>query len=527
LLVFHRDGTQIFPLEPQESVVIGRGEAADLCISDKSLSKEHARLDLSSGTATLSDLTSTNGTFVNGARIERATLAAGDELAFGGVLAHLLALGKHPPVELEGDDLFRVHVERERVRAAHFGRTFAVLFCTVPAHLTRFVGELRPRLAPVDHLALYSANAVEILLPEADRRRATELASTLSATDPKIRVRVSMYPEDAQSTDALLSREPPAVAPKSFAVESDLMRALYDTAARVARTIIPVLITGETGAGKEVLARHIALSSPRKDAPFIALNCAAIPKQLIEATLFGHEKGAFTGATERRKGAFESAHRGTLFLDEIGELSAEAQAALLRVLETKKLNRVGSTDEISADVRVLAATHRDLEALSNSGEFRQDLYYRLNAVTLEVPPLRDRRSEIPGLASLFLERAREQHGTSARAFDAAAVEALSLYSWPGNIRELRNVVDRSAVLARDELISFDELPPRIKSVAPELDTPDTSTMLREKMLAHEAELIRDALQKTGGNQTEAARLLGLPRRTLVHKLRMHRESSGP
>lgn len=525
LLVFHRDGTQLYPLDPGESTVIGRDESADICIADKSLSKNHARLDLSSGSVVLEDLGSTNSTFVNGARIDSKTIVPGDELLFGGVLAQLIALDGSKNAELESDDRFRERVEQERLRAAHFGRTFAVIFCTVPAQLARFVEQLRRELAPVDHLALYDSNTVEVLLAEASRARAEHFAGLARAIDPKIRIRLAVYPEDANSTDALLARDP--AIPAALSTPSEKMRELYDTAARVARTIIPVLITGETGSGKEVLARHIAHASPRKDAPFIALNCGAIPKQLIEATLFGHEKGAFTGATERKKGAFEAAHGGTLFLDEIGELSAEAQTALLRVLETHQLSRVGSTEEITVDVRVLAATHRDLEALSAAGQFRTDLYYRLNAVTLEVPPLRERREEIPSLTTLFLERAREVHGTHARSFTPAALEALTLYSWPGNIRELRNLVDRSAVLARDEAITFDELPPRIRDAAPEIagqdDPADSAALLKKKVVAHEGMLIREALQKTGGNQTEAARLLGLPRRTLVHKLRLLRE----
>jgi DNA-binding NtrC family response regulator len=268
----------------------------------------------------------------------------------------------------------------------------------------------------------------------------------------------------------------------------------------------------------------------------VAVNCAAIPAQLVESTLFGHVKGAFTGATQAGTGVFEAASGGTVLLDEIAELPPPAQSALLRVLETKRVTRVGSTKEIEVDVRIMAATHRDLEAMSAEGTFRQDLYYRLNALTLELPPLRNRREDIAPLANRSLSEANASNQRSVRGLTPDALEALKAYPWPGNVRELRNVIERAVVIADDDVITLADLPQRLRArfdtmppppeegAAPEKSatgTPRhrrTDESFRECIERIETDLILGALQEAGGNQSEAARILTMPRRTFINKM---------
>lgn len=319
-------------------------------------------------------------------------------------------------------------------------------------------------------------------------------------------------------------------------IESPAMIALYENVDRFATSGMPVLIQGETGAGKEVVARMLHDRSARREKPMACINCGAIPAQLVEDTLFGHERGAFTGATHRQAGIFESASGGTVFLDEIGELPAPAQAALLRVLETKRLTRVGSPLEIEVDVRIVAATNRNLEEMCQQGTFRWDLLYRLNAVTLKIPPLRQRPEEILPLARHFLA---QLDGKSPHRISDSAARCLTEYRWPGNVRELANVVQRAAVMAKTDAIDLEDLPERLRSEdsqesgdvepleigrlapAPPPEEPDEEEALDFKSQMQQAEItiIVRALEKTGWNQTEAAARLQMPLRTLVHKIK--------
>jgi DNA-binding NtrC family response regulator len=315
------------------------------------------------------------------------------------------------------------------------------------------------------------------------------------------------YPADREASREIVIASPP-------------MRALHATVERVARTKLPVLILGETGAGKEHVAHALHARSPRARGPFKAVNCAALPATLLESTLFGHEKGAFTGATERASGLFEQADGGTVFLDEIGELPLPAQAALLRVLETKKLVWVGGTKELEVDVRVVAATHRDLEAMVEAGTFRADLLYRLDALTLEVPALRERVEDVVPLARTFLSRARTQWETSAIDFDDAALDALCAHDWPGNVRQLKNVVERAAAMALGARITLADLPPDLARAArpePTVVRAEEARSLADRVEAFERQILGEVLEQTGGNQSEAARVLRIPRRTLAHK----------
>jgi two-component system, NtrC family, response regulator AtoC len=298
-------------------------------------------------------------------------------------------------------------------------------------------------------------------------------------------------------------------------VRDEAMRQLYALAARVARGTIGILLAGETGTGKEVLCEYIHATSPRGRGPLIRVNCAALADSLVEGELFGHDKGAFTGATGERKGLIEAADRGTVFLDEVGELPAALQAKLLRVLEDRAVTRVGSTAPRPIDVRFVAATNRDLESDVDAGRFRRDLYYRLAAVVLEIPPLRERPTEIEPLARAFVAAAAARLGVAALDLTDDAIAALRGHPWPGNVRELRNVVER-AILVADGAI--DRVALRLAPAAAAAPGGAAPAVLANELAELERKRILEALDTCGGNQTRAAELLGMPRRTLIKRL---------
>jgi DNA-binding NtrC family response regulator len=301
---------------------------------------------------------------------------------------------------------------------------------------------------------------------------------------------------------------------------------------KVAETDATVLVRGESGTGKELVARELhERSSHRRRGSFVAVNCAALPSELIESELFGHEKGAFTGAAARRRGKFEQADGGTLFLDEIGDMSANVQAKLLRALEERRIERLGGSDSIPVDVRIVSATHRPLEQDIEKGSFRADLFYRLQVVTVEIPALRERREDIPVLAETFARQAAERYGLPARALAPSALRRLVEYNWPGNVRELRNAVERSMILADGDEVSAKDLPEEIgaggkaskEAPAPVIESgalavPFTSDF-REDRREFERRYIARCLEETGGNVTRAAAILGMHRQSLQHKLR--------
>ncbi len=309
--------------------------------------------------------------------------------------------------------------------------------------------------------------------------------------------------------------------------ESAPMRALREMIARVAPTHATVLITGETGTGKELVARALHASSSRPEQPFLEVNCAAFTETLLDSQLFGHERGAFTGADRSRQGVFEAAHRGTLFLDEAGEMSLPLQAKLLRVLMNGDVVRVGATTPRNVDVRILVATHRDLLERVKQGLFREDLYYRLAVVPIHVPPLRERRQDLPALAEHLLARVARDLRMPPRTLSPAALRKLSQYAFPGNIRELRNLVERASILARHETIGPADLPELTPDDAPGAATDveswvaalDERLDLRETLAGVERRLVARALESAGGVQAEAARRLGLSRSDLSYKLR--------
>jgi two-component system response regulator AtoC len=301
--------------------------------------------------------------------------------------------------------------------------------------------------------------------------------------------------------------------------ESRAMHEIFDTVRQVAPTRATVLLTGESGTGKELIARAIHNLSNRNKTRFIAFNCAAFAPQLIESELFGHERGSFTGAAERRIGRFEQAAGGTLFLDEIGEIDSNVQVKLLRALDPGVFERVGGNQSISADVRLIAATNRDLAALVREGKFREDLYYRLNVVQIRVAPLRERKEDIPLLANTFLKEICERDGKAFRPLSPEAMETLLRYDWPGNVRELKGAIDSGVTLATGNQITVRDLPLTVRGASSGLAPREGGNQDQVNIHDNEIRLIMRALDESDGNRTEAAKRLGISRRTLHRRLK--------
>jgi two-component system NtrC family response regulator len=292
-----------------------------------------------------------------------------------------------------------------------------------------------------------------------------------------------------------------------------------DNAARAAQSDSTVLVQGETGTGKELLAKAIHFNSPRRDHPIVVINCGAIPKDLLESELFGHVKGAFTGAVANKTGKVEMANHGTLFLDEIGEMPLELQVKVLRVIQQREIEKVGAPIPMKVDVRIIAATHRDLQALVEDGTFREDLYYRLAVIPLTLPPLRERPDDIPELVALFFRKFKDQMNRPTLKLDVSLMPYFSGYRWPGNVRELENVLERLVVLARGDEITVEDLPDFLRREKPaldaiELDLPPGGISLE----GVERELVYRALQKANWNQTKAAEYLDISRKQLIYRM---------
>jgi Nif-specific regulatory protein len=300
--------------------------------------------------------------------------------------------------------------------------------------------------------------------------------------------------------------------PDNIIGKSKQMQAVFDLMAQVLDTDTTVLIRGESGTGKELVAQAIHYNSQRAGRPFIKVNCAALPESVIESELFGHEKGAFTGATAQRKGRFELADGGTIFLDEIGELTLSTQVRLLRVLQEREFERVGGTKTLSTDVRVIAATNRDLEEAIKENTFREDLYYRLNVFPIALPALRERPSDIMLLADHFVQKYNERHGKSVRRISTPAIDMLTSYHWPGNVRELENCIERAVLLSQDDVIHGHQLPPSLQSA--EASGTTFTGGLQASLDTLERELVIDALKATSGNMARAARQLGITERVM-------------
>ena len=300
--------------------------------------------------------------------------------------------------------------------------------------------------------------------------------------------------------------------------KSPRMQQVFDLTQKAAQSEAPVIIFGESGAGKELVAHAIHALSPRREGPFITCNCAALNESLLESELFGHVKGAFTGAYTHRQGRFEAAHRGDIFLDEIGDIPPTIQIKLLRVLESKQFERVGDIRPISVDVRIITATHRNLESLVSTGRFREDLFFRINVIPIYLPPLRERLGDLPLLVEHFLEHLRQRSGKAISGLTGESMKIFLDYPWPGNVRELQGALEYAFVVAADGLIAPEHLPPKLGSPEPSPENPREAWSVRE---ADEKTALIEALRQTDGNQSKAAALLEVTRVTVWHRMKKH------
>jgi two-component system, NtrC family, response regulator AtoC len=537
LLVIGTDGTVAHPLPDTGVVTIGRAEGREVRIDDPSISRAHARLVIGD-VVEIEDLGSTNGVRIAGQALaagERRAIAADEVVALGEYkLIVQQRVANARPQRLWSNDYFEVRLEDECARAARFGWTFALVHLRLEREVSPAVTRecLGAVLRAADVLGAYGPGEYEVILvdvqPAQAEQIAARMADALEHRDLGVHLDVACYPRDGRDPERLAARvratargdaaEPGWQAPL---VISASMRRLHEEIARVAGGEITVLLLGETGTGKEVIAETIHRASPRAAGPFLRLNCAALQQTLLESELFGHERGAFTGATAAKPGLLETAQGGTVFLDEIGELATATQSVLLRVLEERKVLRVGGLEYRAIDVRFIAATNRELEGEVARGRFREDLFYRLSGAILALPPLRERADEIEPLARRFIAEASAR-GRRPPGISPEALALLQRYVWPGNLRELRNAIER-AVLLCDAEIGLEHLPvekmeatvarpsaaPASTPAATPAESPDDDA---------EAERIRAALERAGGNQTMAARELGMSRRTLVNRL---------
>ena len=562
LVVFGDSGSSLFQLPPEGKVVLGRAESADLQIHDVAISRQHAVITVQDGAIAITDLGSHNGTYVNRQRIsgERA-LVSGDVISIhrATLILHCTAPAPAPAI-IVSPALFRQRVEDELERAVRYERSFTVLVLLWPDPVRdarRIERALEAQLRRIDAAAWASDTTMHVLLAEASAADAAGFVARLrDRLEPGIRIGHASCPDDGADLDALLASAGAAASAASpgetthaghthqtlaigshrVLVADPVVTRLYALIERIARVDLPVLIVGETGCGKELAATAIHVRSPRRTRRLISLNCAALPETLLESELFGYEKGAFSGAIAPKLGHLEAAHGSTLFLDEIGELSLAAQAKLLRVLESRRFTRVGGIEEREVDVRIVAATHRDLEADIEAGRFRQDLYFRLNAAVLHLPPLRQRPREIPLLASAFLDEACVHANRGAMRIGEPAMRVLLAHAWPGNVRELKNLMQYAAAAfpeaeLRPEHVA-DRLAPRPRpgtgapaspaSLAPPAAEPSGGFRpLAEEIRELEITRLRAALEATGGNQTRAAALLSVPLRTFSEKVKLY------
>jgi len=557
LLVVAHSGVTEFDLGRDGDYTVGRSPSAEVCLDAASVSRAHALLVVREGRVSIQDLRSTNGTFLNGSKIgeEPEPIGPGDALRFGDLLAQLRgsALPTERQARLLGGDEFADRMAEEAERAVRFGSSFALLALEAidgprDADLRRIA---MPALRAVDVLTVRTPERIDVLLVEARRDDARRVGERLAAQGERHGVQLKMgiacFPEESPSADAALFSAQLALGNKSddsivFAREAarsirlagrdalvadPAMVRLYAFIERIAAAPLPVLVVGETGAGKELAVEAVHLFSKRRG-QLVKINCAALPETLLESELFGYEKGAFSGADSPKPGLVRTAEGGTLFLDEIGDMPLALQGKLLRVVEDMRVRPIGSAVEHAVDVRVVAATNRDLRTEAASGRFRLDLYYRLSGALIQVPPLRERGREIPLLAEKFARETAEGLGVPSPSLDPRTTELLRGYGWPGNVRELRHAVASAVVASGSSVLLPEHFALSGAAVVPAAieprpsEGPHTEPILRtldEEVRHLERRRIVEALEAEGGNQTRAAERLGMPRRTLVAKLK--------
>jgi len=559
LLVLERSSAVVHPLPASGTVLIGRAVEAGIVVQDPSVSRQHAQVVVGQDEARIFDLDSHNGVLINGERVEGSqALQSGDVLALGDITL-VFHRGDQPcharPLLGPADLRDRLSAELERV--VGYERELGVLAvdpgpqgpssvellraCDLELRLMDFAGHLGGCLA--------------IVLPELGAEEATgaarHLMEAIAEAAPEARAGFAAAPRDGVTAEALLAAVRAAalggapgrlqVGPpdshrlhlgeRSAIVADPAMVHTFELLRRLAASDIPVLIHGETGVGKENAAWAVHHWSERSQRPFVAINCASLPESLAESELFGHDRGAFSGADRARAGWFEEAGGGTLFLDEVADLSPAVQAKLLRALELKVIRRLGEAREREVDVRVVAATHRILADEVKALRFREDLYFRLAAAVVVLPPLRDRPLELALLARTFLAQACARLGRAPLALSAAASAVLAGHSWPGNVRELRNVMEYVVAVARNPVVEPSDLPslgldggPVPPAVPVQDDGPrgqEAPRALAEEIRALERRRMAEALEKSGGVQTAAARLIGMADRTFRFKLKQY------
>ena len=566
LLVFSGSSSWMYQLPTTGRVTVGRSEAADLRIDDAAISRQHAILTIVDGHVTVADQSSQRGTYVNGIRISaEQTLSANDVITIHNttLILHATAAALTSAMVLDRPAL-RQRVEDESDRAVRYERAFSVLcllWSDAIADRRATENMVADQLRRIDAAAWSdSDNALHVLLAEATQDEALTIAGRIRAklanptlrighvTCPMRSVGHVTCPSDGYDADALLASAHNAavsVAPGAIGgttrsyqtltigtqrvvVADPAVARLYALIERLAPVDLSVLITGETGCGKELAATAIHQLSRRHTHQLVSLNCAAIQDTLVESELFGHEKGAFSGAVGSKSGLIEAASGSTLFLDEVGELALTTQAKLLRVLETQRVTRVGDVRERQIDIRIVAATNRDLDADIAAGRFREDLYFRLSGATLHLPPLRQRLRELPLLAASFLDDACRRNGRAMMAISDGAMTALLAYSWHGNVRELKNLMQYVAAAHQSDALTADHVAERLSRnprptgrITPLVTAPSQFRPLADELRELEITRIREALDATGGNQTRAAGLLAMPVRTFFEKAKQH------
>ncbi len=533
-------GSQRVELPRGGTVTLGRGEGAEVRIEDASISRNHAALHVRN-TLQLEDLGSSNGTFLHGARLDagrRVDLAPGEFFEVGSVVCVVRGVeGADRLRQLRTHEHFEARLQDEIARARRTRGRPAVIRIRIDDDDDATVAALLEQVRPGDVMARYAPGEYEVLLVDADGAAAAELVVELARRAAGATFGVAVHPLDGSSAEELFAAacralEPHAASDRNdLVIESPTMRRLHEMLARVAGGGVNVLLLGETGVGKEVFAARLHALSPRADKPLVKLNCAAFTDTLLDSELFGHEKGAFTGADRRKLGLLESAQGGIVFLDEIGELAAGAQAKLLRVIEDRQVRRVGGLESFPIDVVFVGATNRDLAAEVEAKRFRADLYYRLNGFTLEIPPLRERREEIVPLARTFVAMAAARMKLpTPPALSDEVVPLLEAHRWSGNIRELRNMMDRAVLLSGGGSIRAEHLPlENLRSGADDLELQLVRSSAASEappgLTADEtAERVRiiETLASVYGNQTRAAEILDISRRWLTTKMARYR-----
>ena len=555
--------SRVVELVESEEVTFGRSRGSTVMVDHDKVSRNHARVTRRGADIVVEDLGSRNGTRVNGTKIEGPTrVATGDEIAVGPATAVVGVSTQLRRRTLIGSTSYlEERLAAEADRALRYHRPLGLVMLRIDgtgaaaeAALERVASVLRR----MDCLAEYGPDEFAIVVPEADRAAAEATARRLvrearagglAHGGVAVHVGVAAFPDDGSQPGELVSRaraalrtartgggaEGVATPPREEPlVEGDMvvadaqMRRLHELCARIADTNMTVLVLGETGVGKELVAEALHRRSARATRPLIKLNCASLPETLLESELFGYERGAFTGADKRKIGYFEAATGGTIFLDELGEMPQGLQAKLLRVLERRKITRVGGTAEIDVDVRVVGATNRNLEKEVERGRFREDLFFRVSAFTMVVPPLRDRPSEIPLMAEHFARMFARELKQDAPTISAAVRERLLRYPWPGNVRELRNAIERAVVLRNGPTLEVEHLPERVRDAPTRAEAASSAGRtlvavgdgvdMREHIAEVERASIVAALEACSGNQTRAAEKLGVSRRALIYKL---------